>query len=49
MPVFAYRGRSWGGQVVVGQMEANTQEAVVAQLRQQRVMASKSDGSCPPG
>ena len=40
MPTFAYRGRTWTGQVVVGQMEATSQEAVVAQLRQQRVMAT---------
>ena len=40
MPVFAYRGRTRTGQLVAGQMEANTQEAVVAQLRQQRVMAT---------
>ncbi len=38
MPTFSYRGRTWTGQVVVGQMEANTLEAAVAQLRQQRVM-----------
>ena len=40
MPVFAYRGRTRAGQVVLGQMEANSLEAVVAQLRQQRVMAT---------
>jgi type IV pilus assembly protein PilC len=40
MPVFAYRGRTRTGQLVAGQMEANTQEAVVAQLRQQRVMVT---------
>lgn len=40
MPTFSYRGRTWTGQMVVGQMEATTPEAVVAQLRQQRVMAT---------
>ncbi len=37
MPIFAYRGRSQTGQVVAGRMEANTREAVVAGLRQQRI------------
>jgi type IV pilus assembly protein PilC len=37
MPIFAYRGRSQAGQVVAGQMEANTADAVVTQLRQQRI------------
>ena len=37
MPTFAYRGRSQAGQVVAGKIEANTMEAVVAQLRQQRI------------
>ncbi|MDE2059125.1 MAG: type II secretion system F family protein [candidate division NC10 bacterium] len=37
MPIFAYRGRSQAGRVVAGQIEANTMEAVVAQLRQQRI------------
>jgi type IV pilus assembly protein PilC len=37
MPTFAYRGRNQTGQVVAGQIEANTTEAVVAQLRQQRI------------
>lgn len=37
MPIFVYRGRSQAGQVVAGQMEANTADAVVAQLRQQRI------------
>jgi len=37
MPIFAYRGRSQTGQMVAGRMEANTTEAVIAQLRQQRV------------
>ena len=37
MPTFAYRGRNQTGQVVAGQLEANTTEAVIAQLRQQRI------------
>jgi len=37
MPVFVYRGRSQTGLVVAGRMEANTTEAVVAELRQQRI------------
>ncbi len=37
MPIFAYRGRSQAGRVVAGRMEANTTEAVVAELRQQRI------------
>lgn len=37
MPTFAYRGRSQAGRVVAGKIEANTMEAVVAQLRQQRI------------
>ncbi len=37
MPSFAYRGRNQTGQVVAGKMEANTTEAVVAALRQQRI------------
>jgi type IV pilus assembly protein PilC len=40
MPTFSYRGRTWTGQVVTGQIEANTLEAVLDQLRQQRVMAT---------
>lgn len=38
MPVFAYSGRTRGGQPVAGEMEATTQDAVVAQLRRQRIM-----------
>ena len=37
MPIFAYRGRSHAGRVVAGRMEASTTEAVVAELRQQRI------------
>ncbi|CBE70084.1 MAG: type II secretion system F family protein [Candidatus Methylomirabilis oxygeniifera] len=37
MPTFAYRGRSQAGRVIAGRMEATTAEAVVAQLRQQRI------------
>ena len=37
MPIFAYRGRSQTGRMVAGQMEANTTEAVVAELRQQQI------------
>ncbi|NJD68261.1 MAG: pilus assembly protein PilC [Candidatus Methylomirabilota bacterium] len=37
MPTFAYRGRSRTGQIVAGQMEANTPEAVISQLRQQQI------------
>src|SRR5574337_673535 len=37
MPIFVYRGRSRTGRVVAGRMEANTPEAVVAGLRQQRI------------
>lgn len=37
MPTFAYRGRSQTGQMVAGRMEANTTEAVIAQLHQQRI------------
>jgi type IV pilus assembly protein PilC len=37
MPIFAYRGRSQAGRVIAGRMEATTAEAVVAQLRQQRI------------
>ena len=37
MPIFAYRGRSQAGQVVAGKIEANTMEAVIARLRQQRI------------
>ena len=48
MPVFAYRGRSRTGQVVVGQMEANTPKAVVAHLRQRRVMAISVKGTPKP-
>ena len=40
MPVFAYRGRTRTGQAVIGTIEAPTQEAVIAQLRQQQVMAT---------
>ena len=38
MPVFAYSGRTRGGQPVAGEMEATTPDAVVAQLRKQRIM-----------
>lgn len=37
MPIYVYRGRSQTGRVVAGRMEANTPEAVVAGLRQQRI------------
>ncbi|PWB80582.1 MAG: pilus assembly protein PilC [Candidatus Methylomirabilota bacterium] len=37
MPTFAYRGRNRTGEAVAGRMEANTTEAVVAQLHQQRI------------
>jgi type IV pilus assembly protein PilC len=37
MPIFAYRGRSREGRVVAGMMEANTTEAVLAQLRQKQI------------
>ena len=40
MPVFAYRGRTRGGQQVAGQIEATTSAAVVAQLRRQQIMAT---------
>ncbi len=48
MPVFAYRGRTRTGQLVAGQMEANSPEAVVAQLRQQRVMPTSVKGKPKP-
>lgn len=37
MPTFAYRGRNQTGRMIAGRMEATTTEAVVAQLRQQRI------------
>jgi len=37
MPVFAYSGRTRGGQPVAGEMEATTPDAVLAQLRTQRI------------
>ena len=40
MPIFAYRGRTRTGQAVIGTIEAPTQEVVIAQLRQQQVMAT---------
>jgi type IV pilus assembly protein PilC len=40
MPVFNYTGRSRGGQVLSGEMEAASREAVVARLRSQQVMAT---------
>lgn len=40
MPVFAFSGRTRTGQVVNGEMEAPSREAVVAQLRRQQVMAT---------
>jgi len=40
MPVFAYRGRTRGGQQVAGQIEATTSAAVVAELRRQQIMAT---------
>lgn len=40
MAVFAFSGRSRTGQVVSGEMEAPTREAVVAQLRKQQVLAT---------
>ncbi len=48
MPLFYYRGRSWTGKVVVGQMEANTVEGVVVQLRQQRVMPTSIKSKSKP-
>ncbi len=40
MAVFAYSGRTRGGQLISGEMEAPTREAVVAQLRKQQVLAT---------
>ena len=40
MPVFSYRGRARGGRMVTGQMEARTPQALAAQLREQRIMAT---------
>lgn len=40
MPVFVYSGRTRTGQLITGEMEASTREAVVAQLRRQQVMAT---------
>ncbi len=40
MPVFAYSGRTRTGQLITGEMEASTREAVVAQLRRQQIMAT---------
>jgi type IV pilus assembly protein PilC len=40
MPVFTYTGRTRGGQVLSGEMEAASREAVVARLRSQQVMAT---------
>jgi type IV pilus assembly protein PilC len=40
MPVFSYRGRARGGRMVTGQMEASTPQALAAQLREQRIMAT---------
>jgi len=40
MPVFSYRGRAPGGRMVTGQMEASTPQALAAQLREQRIMAT---------
>ncbi|MFN3477534.1 MAG: type II secretion system F family protein, partial [Candidatus Methylomirabilales bacterium] len=41
MAVFVYSGRSRTGQLVTGEMEASSREAVVAQLRRQQIMATK--------
>ena len=41
MAVFVYSGRSRTGQLVTGEMEALSREAVVAQLRRQQIMATK--------
>jgi len=48
MPTFAYRGRSRTGQLVIGEMEATTREAVVTQLRQQLVMATSITPKAKP-
>jgi type IV pilus assembly protein PilC len=40
MAVFAYTGRTRGGQTITGEMEAATREAVVARLRSQQVIAT---------
>lgn len=40
MPVFAFSGRTRTGQIVNGEMDAPSREAVVAQLRRQQVMAT---------
>lgn len=48
MPVFAYRGRTRTGQMVVGKMEAANREAVVAQLRQQRIVTTSVQAQPKP-
>ena len=42
MPVFVYTGRTRSGQVVSGEMDAATREAVVARLRTQQIVAEES-------
>jgi type IV pilus assembly protein PilC len=40
MPMFAYVGRTRGGQTISGEMDAPNREAVVAQLRKQQILAT---------
>jgi type IV pilus assembly protein PilC len=40
MAIFVYSGRTRGGQVLSGEMEAATREAVIARLRTQQVIAT---------
>lgn len=40
MPMFAYVGRTRGGQTISGEMEAPNREAVAAQLRKQQILAT---------
>ena len=40
MPMFAYAGRTRGGQTISGEMDAPNREAVVAQLRKQQILAT---------
>ncbi len=40
MPIFIYSGRTRGGQVLNGEMEAANREAVIARLRTQQIIAT---------
>ena len=45
MPIFAYSGRTRGGQTVTGERMAETADAAVAALRRDQILVTRIDQS----